>query len=459
VNVQRLRPYQDEGADFIFEHDRSLILAPVGSGKTALTLVAMKAYIDEHIVRRFIVLAPKRVAQHVWKPERDKWTPDLWLEVAVGTPEERRIAFESEAPVVVTNFDNIQTLPDLVSFDGMVIDELTRFKRPGNPRSKKKTEQIKGKRFEAFWRAAAHINIRIGLTGSFTSNGLEDVFGQCRMIDPAILGVSKTVFLQQYFVLMNRDFGQWEPKVGSLQKVMAHIKPSTFVLEPGDYTDKLPSLHTVELRCDMPNRLPYEQMKKKFRADFPDSASVAANSGVVTGKLQQMAGGWLYDTKRAPDPERPGKWIVTQKPYWFSEHKFELLDDLLSENQHDNTLVWYWFKESLAELKRRYPKAQTLDDKNAVERWNHGEIELLLAHPQSAGHGINLQYGGCKMAFLELPWSLELYEQAIGRLHRSGQRKDVWCYVLLTDKTIDEQMWASLHDKRAVSDIAVEALR
>jgi len=445
-----LREYQSLGADFIFEHDRSLILAPVGAGKTALTLVAMKAYVDEHIVRRFIVLAPKRVAQHVWKPERDKWTPDLWLEVAVGTPAERLRAFESCAPVVVTNYDNLQwaaALDLLGGFDGIVFDELTRLKNAS------------GKRFKAIAPAIEHINIRIGLTGSFTSNGLEDTFGQCKIVDQALLGRSKGAFLQQYFVLVNPDYGQWEPRVGSLKAVMERIKPATFLLEPGDYSDKLPPLRMVELRCDMPNRLPYEQMKKKFRADFPDSASVAANSGVVTGKLQQMAGGWLYDTKRAPDPERPGKWIVTQKPYWFSEHKFELLDDLLSENQHDNTLVWYWFKESLAELKRRYPKAQTLDDKNAVERWNHGEIELLLAHPQSAGHGINLQYGGCKMAFLELPWSLELYEQAIGRLHRSGQRKDVWCYVLLTDKTIDEQMWASLHDKRAVSDIAVEALR
>ena len=132
---------------------------------------------------------------------------------------------------------------------------------------------------------------------------------------------------------------------------------------------------------------------------------------------------------------------------------------MLSENQHDNTLVWYWYKESLAELKRRYPHAQTLDDKGAVERWNRGEIELLLAHPQSAGHGINLQYGGCKMAFLELPWSLELYEQAIGRLHRSGQAHDVWVYVLLTNKTIDEQIFAALHDKRAISDIAQECLK
>jgi SNF2 family DNA or RNA helicase len=61
--------------------------------------------------------------------------------------------------------------------------------------------------------------------------------------------------------------------------------------------------------------------------------------------------------------------------------------------------------------------------------------------------------------FLSLPWSLELYEQTVGRLHRGGQTQDVWCYVLICNKTIDERMWQALHDKRALSNIAIEELR
>ena len=113
----------------------------------------------------------------------------------------------------------------------------------------------------------------------------------------------------------------------------------------------------------------------------------------------------------------------------------------------------------MAELKRRYPHAQTLDDKDAIQRWNAGKVELLLVHPKSAGHGLNLQFGGSKIIFLSLPWSLELYEQTIGRLHRSGQKHDVWCYVMLTNKTVDEKIWGALHDKRAISDIAMEELK
>jgi hypothetical protein len=179
----------------------------------------------------------------------------------------------------------------------------------------------------------------------------------------------------------------------------------------------------------------------------------------VTSKLQQMAAGFVYISNRQADPTRPGKFTATQAPVWFSDHKFELLDEVLDGNQRANTIVAYTFVEELAELRRRYPHAVTIDDPQAIERWNAGKVELLLIHPKSAGHGLNLQHGGCRMVFLSLPWSLEEYEQTIGRLHRSGQAHDVWVYLLLTNNTIDERIWAALHDKRALSDIALEELK
>jgi SNF2 family DNA or RNA helicase len=146
-------------------------------------------------------------------------------------------------------------------------------------------------------------------------------------------------------------------------------------------------------------------------------------------------------------------------PLWSSGHKFDRLEDLLTENQRANTIVFYNYTEELAELRRRHPYLQTLDDDRAIERWNNGEIELLVAHPKSAQFGLNLQDGGCRMVFLSLPWSFTDYEQAVGRLHRSGQKNDVWVYIMLTHKTVDEKIWGALHDKRALSDIALEALK
>jgi SNF2 family DNA or RNA helicase len=166
----------------------------------------------------------------------------------------------------------------------------------------------------------------------------------------------------------------------------------------------------------------------------------------------------VYDTQVTAS-EKYGKFDTMQTPIWFSSHKFDLLDELIEENQHANTLVAYTYKEELQELKRRYRHLVTLDDDRAIERWNRGEVELLAVHPKSAGHGLNLQHGGCRIVFVSLPWSLELFEQTVGRLHRSGQRHDVWVYVLMTEKSVDEKIWAALHDKRAISEIAMEELK
>ena len=439
-----LRPYQDVAADLLYATDRAMVLAAVGAGKTAITITAMRDMLRHQHVKRWLVIAPKRVATEVWPVEIDKWGP-LTYAVAVGSPAERKAAFEADVEAVIANFDTIQSFPPLDRFDGVVLDELTRLKTPG------------GKRFKALEKLIEHIPVRWGLTGSFTSNGLEDVYGQCRIIDLKLLGRSKGAFLQQYFVCINCDFGEWQPRRGSLAQIMDRIRPATYVLEPGEYADKLPPLHTVELRCTMADYAPYKRMKEHYVLELEGAKITAASAAAVTSKTQQLAAGFIYDSWTEAG-DKPGQMIANKTPIWLGYHKFELLQDLHEENQRDNMIVVYNFREELAELRRRYPHAVTIDEPDAVKRWNDGKIELLLIHPMSAGHGLNLQYGGNKIAFLSLPWSLELYEQTVGRIHRGGQEKDVWCYHLICCKTIDERILDALQNKRALSQIALEEL-
>jgi SNF2 family DNA or RNA helicase len=421
-----LRPYQHDAADFLFSRDRAMILAPVGAGKTAITLTAMTDMTAKGHCDRWLVLAPKRVCVSVWPVERPKWAEHMSMTVAVGTPAQRKAAFAADVDIVVTNYDNIPSI-DPKDFDGIVFDELTRLKNPS------------GKRFKFLLKMLDQFKIRWGLTGSFTSNGLEDVFGQCKVVDQTLLGRSKGAFLQQYFYCVNRDFGQWEPLPNALPKVMEAIKPATYVLEPGEYKDKLPELHVVEIRCDLEDREPYENMKKEYVHEEITAPTAAA----VTNKLQQLTSGFAYDSQG-----------VAQ---WFGRQKFESLRDILDENQRDNTIIVYNYKEELAELQRQF-NVTTIDAPDAVERWNAGKIELLAIHPKSAGHGLNLQFGGNKIIFLSLPWSLELFEQTVGRLHRSGQTRDVWCYVIMCNKTIDERIWDALHDKKSLAEVALAEL-
>jgi len=442
-----LREYQEQAADFIYEHDRSLILAKVGAGKTAIALTAMQDMLLDGLAERWLVVAPKRVCEHTWPGEAKKWSR-LSLRVAGGAPAQRKAAIESDADVVVINYDCLQWFAEkypLMPFDAVVFDELTRLKNPS------------GKRFKAFLNVVDRINIRIGLTGSFTSNGLEDVFGQVKIIDQSLLGRSKGAFLQQYFWSADPKMGDWIPRPKALEAIMARIKPATFLLESKEYADTLPPLHHVEIKCDM-DMTNYNKMKRDFVLELGDTKAIAMNAGVVTQKLRQLSSGFIYQSDTVASAT-PGKFATTQTSHWFSKHKFDALDDLLDENHHENTLIFYQYKEELAELQRRYPHSQTLDDTDAVNRWNKGQINLLLAHPDSAQYGLNLQDGGSAVVFLSLPWSLLNFEQAVGRLHRSGQRHAVRCYVMLANKTIDEVVWQSLHDKKALSEIAIEALK
>jgi SNF2 family DNA or RNA helicase len=208
--------------------------------------------------------------------------------------------------------------------------------------------------------------------------------------------------------------------------------------------DTLPPLNVVPVKCAMDMKQ-YGEMKKDFVVYYEEKEIIAVNAAVVVNKLQQMASGFSY--------------LEGHPTAWFSRHKFDRLDEILEENQHANTIIVYNFQAELEELKRRYPNARTIDQQGVISSWNAGRVELLLVHPKSAGHGLNLQFGGSKMVFVSLPWSLDRYEQTIGRLHRSGQKNAVYCYVLLTDKTVDERIFASLHDKRAISDIALEELK
>ena len=428
-----LRPEQDQAADFLYENNRAMVLAAVGAGKTAITLTAMQAMLDDGHVRRWLVIAPKRVCEEVWPVEAAKWARTAPV-LAVGPPARRAAAFAGDARVVVTNYDIFDRPADLSGFDGVVFDELTRLKNPSGARFKKLEKLIK------------HIDVRWGLTGSFTSNGLEDVFGQCKIIDTGLLGRAKGAFMQQYFVCVNRDFGQWEPVRGSLARVMQRIRSATTVLDAQAYRRSLPPCHVHEVTVPLSDRKPYDSMKRSYVARFDNARVVAQNAAVVTAKLQQLSGGFVYNRDAGA------------APIWFSHHKLDRLGEILSENQRASTLIVYNYQEELAELKRRYPHAQTLDDDNAVERWNQGQIELLLVHPKSAGHGLNLQYGGHCLVFMSLPWSLELYEQVVGRLHRSGQTTAVQVYVLLAKDTIDQHIWAALHDKQALADIALKEL-
>jgi hypothetical protein len=246
--------------------------------------------------------------------------------------------------------------------------------------------------------------------------------------------------LQQYFHCINRDFGDYVPLPGALEAVMQRIRPWTYVLESHEYRDTLPPLHTLPIKLQM-SMEPYKTLKREMALIYPNAEVIAANAAAVTSKLQQMSAGFVYDTAR--------------QTVWLSDHKLDAVADLHAENQRAPMLVWYQFKAELAGLQARFPRLQTLVNDDSIARWNAGQIEMLAVHPASAGHGLNLQ-GQSRMVWMSLPWSLELYEQAVGRRLQNWRNDVNWRELQrrlnqLTESELWELIEAELAGKKRVS--------
>lgn len=444
-----LRKYQEEASDFLFSHDYAMLLAPMGAGKTAAGIDAMEGTLDEGIVTRWLVIGTHRICTEVWPVELPKWGPRLTFAVAVGTPAERAAAVEADTDILIINYENLPWLidkyPDLGNCDGCLYDELTKVKNQG------------GKRAKAIASRIEQVKVRWGFTGSFSSEGLEDVHGQCKAIHPRILGRSKEAFRQRFFIPINRKLGQWMPRPDAFGKVMDLVKPYAYMLDPGEYTDTLPPIHYVPVKIAFQSPA-YRDMLRSLAVQVPDGPLIAApNEGVALQKLQQLTGGFIYESWREPHPETPGKFIDRHRPHILGPNlKIERLKEIFDENQRTPTLVAYQFETELQHLKEAFPFAWTIDQPGAVEAWNAGRVPMLLLHPKSAAHGLNLQDGGHVVVWLTLPWSLELYEQLNARVHRSGQKHPVWVYILCAEGTIDERILGALADKKTIKEFIME---
>ena len=189
----------------------------------------------------------------------------------------------------------------------------------------------------------------------------------------------------------------------------------------------------------------YKKLERELMLSIKDKDIVAATAAALSNKLLQFADGFCYDE--------------SGEPVVMHGKKLDALQEIVEDNERKNVMVFYWFKEDLAMLKGRFPKARELKTADDVRDWNAGKVPLLLVHPASAGHGLNLQQGGSLAVWYSMTWSLELYQQANKRLHRSGQEHTVVIHHLVADGTMDAEVMKALESKREGQDGLLEAIK
>ena len=444
-----LHPYQNYSVQFIKDHPVSALLLSCGLGKTitALTAVSDLMY-DEFLIRKVLVVCPLRVC-YVWQDEILRWEHvcELRCSLVNGNREERLAALKADADIYIINRENLDWLVNgsglPFDYDMCVLDELSSFKN------------WQSKRFKAFMKVRPRIKRVIGLTGTPSSNGLMDLFAEYRCLDMGErLGRFIGRYRETYFTPDRRDGNiiySYKPLPGAEDEIYRRIGDITISMKTTDFLD-MPELVTSDytVTLDTSEQEKYDSMKKDLILQLPESEITAANAAALSGKLSQMAGGAVYSDD--------GSYTVIH------DRKLDALEDIIEAQNGSPLLVAYWYRHELERISERLHKLHIpfarLEKPEDICRWNNGEYPVMLIHPASAGHGLNLQHGGNTIAWFTLPWSLELYTQTVDRLFRQGQESGMVSVIHIVAKdTIDGRIAKALKDKDDTQAALIDAVK
>lgn len=465
------RPYQKLIGDFIFDHERCNVFAGMGMGKTSESIAIYDTLRMFGEAKYCLVIAPKRVARTTWPNEIAKWRESfghLKIAAAIGTPAQRIAALRSAPHILCINYDNLEWLVETMGihwpWDMVIADESARLKglRISMRSSKKGIDYTQGQgssRAKAIAKVAfSKVRRWVNLTGSPAPNGVKDLWGQMWFIDKGHrLGSSFSAFTDRWFrTVPGADgYNNIEPLAFAQKQIEDAIRDVCITVEAKDWFDIRAPIERI-IRVELPPkaRAIYDEMETELFAEIEHHEVTAFNAGGKATKCLQIAsGGVIVDTETK-------EWVEVH------DEKIEALKSVVSEANGESILVSYQFQHQLKMILKAFPRARTLDNNPRTEdEWREGKIPMLVVHPQSAGHGLNLQDGGRILCDFATGYNLEYDEQVIERIgptrqFQSGHDRAVYRYRLTAGDTIEEtSVLPRLKTKASVQDSLKEAIK
>lgn len=452
------RSYQKLIVDNILYNKRTAVFAGMGLGKTASTLEAIRQIKAVRPSLTVLIIAPLRVAQSTWPDEVRKWDSfkNLRVSVICGSAKARRDALLADADIYTINYENIPWLVEELKgdwfFDLIVADESTRLK---GLRARQGTQRAK-----ALAKVAFKSEGFVELTGTPAPNGLLDLWGQMWFLDKgARLGKSFSAFQKEFFYPISRGGGatrwvEWKLQEGSDKRIKRRIEDVSITVNPEDYFDVAKNIFN-DIVVELPREVmrQYRKFARELYLELEGGEEItAANAAVKTGRLLQMASGAVY----VEDGEGSDAYTVVHKA------KIEALASVIEEANGAPVLCAYSYRHEVDRILKAFPFARVLDKSpQTIRDWNAGKIPLLLAHPASCGHGLNLQDGGNILVFFSCTWSLELHDQIVERIGavrqaQAGHDRPTFVHYLVAKGTLDEAVKERLSTKRDILDVLLD---
>lgn len=438
--------YQEFAENFILKNPGAGLLLDMGMGKSVISLSAVEKLIRDYFtLTKVLIIAPLEPATKTWPTEIAKWDhfEGLKYSLAIGSEKERIAGLNADAEIYIINRENVPWLVNHYKkrwpFECVVIDELSSFKSS--------TSQ----RFKALKKVRPLIKRLIGLTGTPSPNGLLDLWSQVYLIDQGeALGKTLTGYREKYFVPDKRNattIFSWKLKPGAEEEIYKRLESCCISMDSAEHLN-LPERIYVTHEVTLPEKVQaqYRQLERDMLLPFADGDIDAGSAGILTNKLLQLCGGSVYDENRDVKV--------------FHEEKLNMLECLIEEANGQPVLVFYAYQHERDKILKRFPQAVEVKADKAVERWNAGEVPILLAHPASAGHGLNLQFGGHIAIWYNWTHNLEWYQQANKRLHRPGQKEVVLIHHIGVKDGLDMLVLNNvLSEKAQTQDSLIKALR
>jgi len=417
---ENLHHYQNSALDVVLNKKKCALFLDMGLGKTTTTLTAIHDLYYNFSVERILIIAPLKVANNVWHKEAQKWEhlQELDIAIATGSVNERVSAINSNKTITLINKENVPWLVEKCKWkwDMVIIDESSSFK------------SARAKRFRALKKVMKYIRSIVLLSGTPSPNGMMDLWSQMYLIDQGErLGRTITNYRQRFFVPDGYMGYNYKLKPGAKEQIMELIKDVCVTMTAEDYLE-LPECINVNEFIELPDKAKqqYKELEKEFIISLDDIDIESPSKAALGNKLLQICNGSVYDAEK--------------NVHEIHNEKIERLKEIIEDNPGENFLVAYNYKHDLEKLQKAFPKAVKLETAKQEDDWNKGKIKILLAHPASAGHGLNLQYGGNVIIWYGLTWNLEYYQQFNKRLHRQGQKNTVRNIHLIAKGCLDEKV-------------------
>lgn len=436
--------YQKYSIQKIIENNKYGLFLDMGLGKTVSTLTAF-SNLQLLDTDKMLVIAPLNVAKDTWADEINKWEHLNHMSVSkvLGTPKQRINALKQDADIYITNKENTKWLCDYYKkdwpFDMIVVDELSTFKNH--------TSQ----RFKALKKKLPLVKRFVGLTGTPSPNSMMDLWAQVYLIDSGErLEKSFTRFRERYFKpthQVSEHVFNWELREDAEELIYQKIEDVCISMKASDYLDMPERIDTSqEVTLSNEERKLYEELERDYILESEDGGTIVAQSGAsLSQKLLQLSNGAVYTDE--------------QDVRQVHDRKLDKLEEIVEESQGQPILLFYNFKHDKERILERFKQVVVLGSEGYKDEWDKGNIEILLAHPASAGHGLNLQQGGHIIVWFGLTWSLELYQQANARLYRQGQDNTTIIHHIMTENTIDQRVYKALQNKELTQDELMNAVK